>query len=878
MKIFIRLLVVALVIVGFTIGVSAATFSVTTTSDSSDVTPGDGVCSDGSGCSLRAAISEANALAGADTISLPAGTYTESLVSANDNANAGGDFDITGDLTITGAGAATTFVQANVAPGAATERVFNIRAGATVTLSGMTIRHGRFTGTMTADTRGAGVENLGILTLDSCIITLNQINSTNGNPLGGGINNGAATLTLTNTSVTQNINTRVSGGSAFGGGIGATGTSTMTLTNSSVNNNSAISQAGGFGLGAGLYLQDTFTVNATGSHFDGNTGTGTSGSNGDGVRALSNIGAATFNATNCTFNNNVGTPGGTSLHQGVGLQLFTATGAAATLSSTITNSTISGNTGNSVGVGLNVTINGSNLSLNFVNSTLSGNSTTGNANSFGGGAFVSNAGSTFTSAGTLNFTNSTISGNTADQGGGGLAFEQPTAGVITVNMNFMTVAGNKANNDNTGTDGGGGIIQASGTLNLKNSVVADNTVGTGGTGVDILGAVTSQDFNHIENTTGATITGSTANNTTGDPNLGALANNGGPTLTHLPNVGSPVINTIPNGTNDCGTAITTDQRGLGRPSGAGCDKGSTERQPAVNLQHYIDFDGDGKTDYSVTRNVSGQETWFNLNSGGTTQITAWGTGGDFNVPGDYDGDNKTDIAIWRPSTGGFYAINSSNGTFRIETFGQSGDDPTVVGDYNGDGNDDIAVFRPGPTIGSPSTWYWRTIAGGPVFAVQWGISGDAPVPGDFDGDGKNDFVIQRPEFGGTQGRFWRLFATGSTDSVVFGAADDAVVPGDYDGDGKTDIATVRSSGGQLLWWIHPSGGGADTAQFWGNATAFDHPTQGDYDGDGKTDIAIWRANISDPAQNYYYVLGTTSGFFAQEWGQGSDTPTASNVH
>ncbi len=55
----------------------AATFTVDSTADVNDAVPGDGICSDGSGsCTLRAAISEANALTGADTIILPAGTYT----------------------------------------------------------------------------------------------------------------------------------------------------------------------------------------------------------------------------------------------------------------------------------------------------------------------------------------------------------------------------------------------------------------------------------------------------------------------------------------------------------------------------------------------------------------------------------------------------------------------------------------------------------------------------------------------------------------------------------------------------------------------------------------------------------------------------------
>jgi CSLREA domain-containing protein len=49
-------------------GLQAATFTVDSTLDSSDAAPGDGVCSDGGVCTLRAAIQEANALLGADFI------------------------------------------------------------------------------------------------------------------------------------------------------------------------------------------------------------------------------------------------------------------------------------------------------------------------------------------------------------------------------------------------------------------------------------------------------------------------------------------------------------------------------------------------------------------------------------------------------------------------------------------------------------------------------------------------------------------------------------------------------------------------------------------------------------------------------------------
>ena len=38
------------------------------------------------------------------------------------------------------------------------------------------------------------------------------------------------------------------------------------------------------------------------------------------------------------------------------------------------------------------------------------------------------------------------------------------------------------------------------------------------------------------------------------------------------------MNAIPEGTNGCGTDITTDQRGVERPQGSECDIGAFEKQ------------------------------------------------------------------------------------------------------------------------------------------------------------------------------------------------------------------------------------------------------------------------------------------------------------
>lgn len=65
----------------------------------------------------------------------------------------------------------------------------------------------------------------------------------------------------------------------------------------------------------------------------------------------------------------------------------------------------------------------------------------------------------------------------------------------------------------------------------------------------------------------------------GDPQLEALADNGGPTQTRLPAATSPLVDAIPE--QDCDPASGTDQRGVERPQGSGCDIGAVEVE-AVN--------------------------------------------------------------------------------------------------------------------------------------------------------------------------------------------------------------------------------------------------------------------------------------------------------
>lgn len=91
----------------------AATFVVDSTIDDVDALPGDGACSTAAGaCTLRAAVQEANALPGLDDLLLPAGTYVLSIPGSPEDLAATGDLDVLDAISITGAGAALTTIDA----------------------------------------------------------------------------------------------------------------------------------------------------------------------------------------------------------------------------------------------------------------------------------------------------------------------------------------------------------------------------------------------------------------------------------------------------------------------------------------------------------------------------------------------------------------------------------------------------------------------------------------------------------------------------------------------------------------------------------------------------------------------------------------------
>jgi CSLREA domain-containing protein len=118
---------------------SAATLRVNDTSDAVDAAPGDGVCATAGGaCTLRAAVQEANALAGTDRIRVPAGTYvlTQAGFYPDDDASTG-DLDLAGHVGVVGEGSGATIVDGN-----GIDRVFHVLSGARVRLAKLAVRGG----------------------------------------------------------------------------------------------------------------------------------------------------------------------------------------------------------------------------------------------------------------------------------------------------------------------------------------------------------------------------------------------------------------------------------------------------------------------------------------------------------------------------------------------------------------------------------------------------------------------------------------------------------------------------------------------------------------------------------------------------------------
>ena len=286
----------------------------------------------------------------------------------------------------------------------------------------------------------------------------------------------------------------------------------------------------------------------------------------------------------------------------------------------------------------------------------------------------------------------------------------------------------------------------------------------------------------------------------------------------------------------------------------------------------VDFDGDRRSDYVVTRSASGAKTWYvSINGSGAFSGVQFGAATDLEVPEDYDGDGKDDIAVWRAGAQAFfYIIQSSTNTVRIVPFGTTGDDPKVVADYDGDNKADVAVYR--KSSGQNFYYYISSITGAQVSIPWGGGTTTRPNVGDYDGDNKADFCVHFPGgLGAGSGVFALQKSTGGNEFIAFGLISDQLAPGDYDGDGKSDFTVVRSQGGQLFWYTLTRTNQSSGVAF---GASTDLITPGDYDGDGRQDVSVWRQGAGGSPSAFYALRSSNGTFQAFGFGASTDYPVA----
>ncbi|MBK8821823.1 MAG: S-layer homology domain-containing protein [Anaerolineales bacterium] len=259
----------------------------------------------------------------------------------------------------------------------------------------------------------------------------------------------------------------------------------------------------------------------------------------------------------------------------------------------ISDSTINLNTSSLGGGGIDES--GSYLSIE--NSTISGNSSTG-----------SNGGGILSGGTEIKISNSTISNNSAYGSGGGIYNASQNLIIINstlignqaflnggaifnkntgqINVYNSTIVGNIADSDADINGGQAGGVYNIGTFNMRNTLLAGNSVSGAPVYDDCSGTISSYGRNLIgapyDDTSGSctvyTGTGTWAQ--LNDLNLlGILQDNGGPTKTVALLKGSNAIDgadPVFGCTDSSGVAISKDQRGLPRTAGVRCDIGAYE--------------------------------------------------------------------------------------------------------------------------------------------------------------------------------------------------------------------------------------------------------------------------------------------------------------
>lgn len=290
---------------------SGSTLQVNTTADHDD-----GSCGLVD-CTLREAISRANANSGTDTI-----TFASNVTGTITLSSALGTLTVLDSVVIAGPGASVLNVSGN-----SSIRVFRFGSGIS-TMSGLRIRDG-FPPNNTGNTIGGGILNQATLTLNECEVILNDVHAANGASAGtdglaaqGGAIFNSGVLTLNRCRFSANLaqggdgaaNTGVShggnGGVAQGGAIYNNAGAILSVNNCTFSSNGTLGGAGGSntsfgggnganGSGGAIANAGTMTMTAgtisDNTDFGGNAGLGNNsfnnGTAGSGGGSLASLGA-----------------------------------------------------------------------------------------------------------------------------------------------------------------------------------------------------------------------------------------------------------------------------------------------------------------------------------------------------------------------------------------------------------------------------------------------------------------------------------------------------------------------------------------------------------------------------------------------------------
>lgn len=189
-------------------------------------------------------------------------TLSGMIIGVEDPVHTEGSIRVNKDVIVQGHGAQETIVQAHPISSEGIQRVFEIPLEVTVTIRGMTIRHGNPRRTPFS---GGGVLNYGTLLLEDTVIRDNFGSA------GGGIYN-EGTLTLINSTISHNGS--VGGGESHvecttGGGIKVM-SGTVTLINSTVSDNKAKGKGGGIHVAcSGMLVLQNSTISGNWANSSG---------------------------------------------------------------------------------------------------------------------------------------------------------------------------------------------------------------------------------------------------------------------------------------------------------------------------------------------------------------------------------------------------------------------------------------------------------------------------------------------------------------------------------------------------------------------------------------------------------------------------------